>query len=251
MRARVSKVLAQAGVCSRRGAEEYIREGRVTVNGQVVKESAVLVDPANDHIKVDGRRLRPVPPSVYILLNKPKGVVTSLEDPQGRPTVADVLRGVKARVFPVGRLDYDTEGLLLLTNDGELANRLLHPRYGLERVYLAKVKGIPSREILERFRRGIPMEAGSRGQGDARLHRSLKANAWIEVVVREGKHHEVRRMCESVGHPVIALRRIGFGPLTLEGVPLGRYRHLTPTEVQALQRWAKSASEQKRPERTS
>ena len=240
MRVRLPKVLARAGISSRRKAEDYIREGRVIVKGELVIEPGALVDPETDHIKVDGRRLRKPAPPIYLLLNKPRGVVTSLRDPQGRPTVVDLLKGFKARVFPVGRLDYDSEGLLLLTNDGELAQRLVHPRYGVERSYLVKVKGVPQQGALDRLREGIRLEPGLKVRGWVRMVRALKANAWLEVTLREGRHREVRRMCEAVGHPVLILRRIRFGPLTLEGLPAGRHRHLTEPEVRALRKLAAS-----------
>jgi 23S rRNA pseudouridine2605 synthase len=233
--------MARVGVCSRRRAEAWIREGRVTVNGELASDPAISVDPDADRIRVDGRPLRGAPPPLYLLLNKPRGVVTSLRDPQGRTTVAQLLKGVKVRVFPVGRLDFDTEGLLLLTNDGDLAQRLLHPRYGLPRTYLAKVKGIPSADALESIRRGIRIEPGMRVRAQVRLRRLLQANAWLEMTLHEGRHREVRRICESVGHPVLLLRRIRFGPLTLQGLPGGRFRPLHEWEVLTLRRLASEA----------
>lgn len=231
---RLAKVLARAGVASRRGSEEYIRQGRVTVNGRPVMEPGTLVDPDKDHIKVDGRLLRRSFSPVYVLLNKPRGFVSTVRDPQGRPTVLDLVKGVKGRLFPVGRLDYDTEGLLLLTNDGELSQRLLHPRYKMSRVYQAKVKGIPTNEELASLRRGIRLEGGRRARAEVEVFRTLKANAWLRIVLREGRHREVRQMCEAIGHPVIALRRVAFGPLSLGPLPVGRCRPLTDEELRRL-----------------
>ncbi len=236
MRVRLPKFISRAGLSSRRTAEEWIREGRVTVNGRVVRDPGTPVDPDADHVKVDGRLIGSGPSHIYLLLNKPRGVVTTLRDPEGRPTVADLIKGVKARLFPVGRLDFQTEGLLLLTNDGELAHRLMHPRYGLERVYRVKVKGIPTRDVLQGLWRGVQIEPGLRVRAQAKFIRALKANAWLEMTLKEGRHREIRRMCEAVGHPVLALRRVRFGPLTLEGLPPGRYRALTVEEIRGLQR---------------
>lgn len=233
---RLPKMLARAGVTSRRGAEALIREGRVAVNGKVVREPATMVEPEWDLVSVDGRKVDWTFSPLYILMNKPKGVVTSLKDPEGRPTVRDLLKGIHRRVFPVGRLDFNTEGALLLTNDGELAQRLLHPRYQMERIYWAKVKGILTPSSLERLRAGLELEPGVWARARVRVIRALKANSWLELTVREGRYREVRRMCEAVGHPVLALKRISFGTLSIRGLPPGGYRHLTPVEVERLRR---------------
>lgn len=240
---RLSKMLARAGASSRRGAESLIQEGRVAVNGKVVLEPATMVDPEWDQVSVDGRKLQWTFSPLYILMNKPKGVVTTLKDPEGRPTVRDLLKGIHRRVFPVGRLDFNTEGALLLTNDGELAQRLLHPRYQVERTYWAKVKGIPTSSALERLRDGIELEPGVWARARARLVRVLKANSWLEMSVREGRYREVRRMCEALGHPVIALKRMSFGSLSIRGLPAGAYRHLTLAEVQRLRRGVNAPGE--------
>lgn len=238
MNIRLPKAIARAGVSSRRQAEALIRQGRVTVNGLRIVEPGTLVDPERDHIKVNNRLLRTPPPPVYVLMNKPKGVVTTLRDPEGRPTIADFLSRFKVRLFPVGRLDYQTEGLLLLTNDGELAQRLLHPRHGIERTYLAKVKGIPTDADLAKIRKGIHLDAGLKVRAQVRLHRVPKVNAWLEIVIREGRHREVRRMCEACGYTVLALKRTRFGPLTTRGLPVGHHRRLTEPEVRHLKAFA-------------
>lgn len=235
---RLSKMLAKAGVASRRGAEALIKEGKVTVNGKRVTDPATRVNPWEDKVRVFGRRVFWNFSPLYILMNKPRGVVTTLKDPQGRPTVRDLLKHIHRRVFPVGRLDYDTEGVLLLTNDGELAQRLMHPRFGVERTYEVKVKGIPTPETLQRMRQGTSLDKGQVTKAKVRLLRTLKANSWLEVTLTQGRYREVRRMCEAVGHPVLALKRTKFGPLTVKGLPVGSYRPLTPLEIRRLKAWA-------------
>lgn len=232
---RLQKAMAHAGVASRRKCEELIAQGRVAVNGQIVTELGFKVDPNTDVITVDGRPIRPER-KLVILLHKPKGVITSVSDPQGRRTVIDYLKGVKERVYPVGRLDYDTEGLLLLTNDGELANLLMHPRHQVPKTYLATVKGIPHGEQLDRLREGIELEDGRTSPAEVEYADvDLDQNtAVISITIHEGRNRQVRRMLEAIGHEVIRLRRIQYGPLTLAGVPRGKYRILKPEEVKEL-----------------
>lgn len=231
---RLTKMLARAGVSSRRGAESLIRQGKVSVNGKVVLEPGTLVDPEQDRVIVGGKRVELKFSPLYILLNKPKGVVTTLKDPQGRPTVRDLLKGIHRRVFPVGRLDFNTEGALILTNDGELAQRLLHPRYAVERTYRAKVKGVPTSSRLDMLREGIELEPGVWARARVRLIKVLKANSWLELTLCEGRNREVRRLCEAAGHSVLALKRVRFAHVSVEGLRPGDYRHLTPAEVQRL-----------------
>ena len=233
---RLSKVLARAGVASRRGAEKLLAEGRVTVNGAVAREPGTRVDAERDAIKLDGRRLGAPPAThTYLVLNKPRGYVTTLSDPQGRPTVRDLLRGVKARVYPVGRLDYHTEGLLLLTDDGELARDLMHPRSGVKKTYRAKVRGRPLAASLERLRQGVVVEGRRTLPAEARLV-GAGANAWLEVTVVEGRKHQVRRMLDAIGHPVQKLRRVRFDGLGLGRLAPGAVRRLTSGEVERLKR---------------
>jgi 23S rRNA pseudouridine2605 synthase len=229
--------LAQAGVASRRKCEELITSGRVKVNGAVVRELGTKVDPHQDEIVVDGQPIKREN-LVYLLLNKPTGVITSLRDPEGRRVVTDLLKGVRERVYPVGRLDYDTSGLLLLTNDGELANRIAHPSFEIEKVYRAWVKGIPSAENVRRLATGIELEDGRTAPGEARvLETDRKGNrALLELVIHEGRNRQVRRMCEAIGHPVLSLERTRLGFLTLEGLKRGEYRPLTKEEVDRLKR---------------
>jgi 23S rRNA pseudouridine2605 synthase len=233
---RLQKVIADAGVASRRKAEELIRQGRVTVNGKVVTEMGLKVDPSCDHVKVDGRHLKPAAPHAYVVLNKPKGVLTTLEGPgkDDRPTVQHFLRGIKQRVFPVGRLDYDTEGLLVLTNDGELAQRLLHPRYHVPKTYLVKVKGVLDDAHIKKLETGVRLSDGMTGRAHAKKVRKTEENSWIELTIFEGRTHQVKRMLEAVAHPALKLKRIRFGPLTLGALPAGEYRFLTDPEIRRL-----------------
>ena len=234
---RLQKVLAERGVASRRRAEELIREGRVRVNGTVITELGYKVDPERDRIEVDGKRIPPPPPRVYYLLYKPCGVITSLSDPQGRPTVRDLLRRVRLRVFPVGRLDRDAEGLLLLTNDGELAARLLHPRYRVPRVYQVKVRGVLGEGEVKRIREGVPLEDGPSPHMKVRLMRRTKSNTWLQITLHEGRNRVIKRTFAAIGHPVMKLRRVAFGPLNIKGLRPGEYRALRSEEIKRLKRW--------------
>ncbi len=238
MSVRLQKVLAHAGVSSRRAAERLIVEGRVSVNGAIVSELGTKVDPVHDAIKVDGKRVGAAPSGrTYLALHKPRGVVTTLSDPEGRKTVKDFLRGVKARVYPVGRLDYHSEGLLLLTDDGALARDLMHPSRGVEKTYLAKVKGQPDAEVLHRLSRGIPLDGRRTGPARVRVVRRGD-NAWIEITIGEGRNRQVRRMFQAVGHPVQRLRRLAYGGVGLGRLPVGHLRSLSEAEVAALSRAA-------------
>ena len=233
---RLQKVLSQAGVASRRAAETLIAEGRVSVNGSVVREMGTKADAGVDDIRVDGRRIKAPQTLRYILLHKPAGYVSTRADPQRRPTVLDLLQGVREYIYPVGRLDYDSEGLLLLTNDGELAATLTHPRHGVERTYEAQVTGMPDAEALERLRKGIPLDGRrtlpadvavlNRGRGDRHVV--------LVITIREGRNRQVRRMCEAVGHPVRTLTRTRIGPLEGRRLKPGRWRELTPQEIRTL-----------------
>jgi pseudouridine synthase len=229
---RLQKILARAGVASRRSAERAITEGRVSVNGEVVTELGSKADAAADDIRVDGKQLRPATAPAYFLLNKPKGVVSTRRDPEGRTTVMDLVPRV-AGLFPVGRLDVTTEGLILLTNDGAFAEQVSHPRYEVARVYQAKVRGVPDAAALERLRKGLRLDGELLAFDRVRVISSDK-HAWIEVQLHEGKHHEVKRLLEAVGHPVSKLKRVGIGPLTDRGLKPGSFRSLTPQEVRRL-----------------
>ena len=236
---RLQKVLAQAGVASRRKAEDLIRAGLVTVNGEVVTDLGRRVDPAASHIKVAGRRIAPAARKVYLALHKPPGYVTTRRDPQGRPTVMALVRGVREPVFPVGRLDYASEGLLLLTNDGDLAQTVMHPRSGVPKTYRVKVKGHPTDSALDRIRRGIRLEDGPAAPARLARIRRLKANTSLEITLTEGRRREVRRMFDKIGHPVIRLVRVRIGPVRLGTLAPGRIRRLTPAEVAGLLSWSR------------
>lgn len=234
MEERLQKILSRAGVASRRAAETLLAEGRITVNGQVVSEPGTRADIARDDVRVDGVRVRAPERPVYLALNKPKGVVSTRRDPGRRPTVMDLVPPVRG-LFPIGRLDVTTEGLILLTNDGAFAERVAHPRYEVARVYLAKVHGVPEATTLERMRKGVTVE-GDRLSADRVRILKAEGNAWLEVTLHEGRHHEVRRLMQAVGHPVSKLKRLAIGPVTVRGLDLGAHRALTPAEVAGLLR---------------
>lgn len=234
MEERLQKILSRAGVASRRAAETLLSEGRITVNGQVVTEPGTRADMARDDVRVDGVRVRPPERPVYLALNKPKGVVSTRRDPGRRPTVMDLVPPIRG-LFPIGRLDVTTEGLILLTNDGAFAERVAHPRYEVARVYLAKVHGVPEAPTLERMRKGVTVE-GDRLSADRVRVLKAEGNAWLEVTLHEGRHHEVRRLMQAVGHPVSKLKRLAIGPVTVRGLDLGAHRALTEAEVAGLLR---------------
>ena len=236
MQQRLQKILSQAGLASRRAAETLIAEGRVTLNGTTVREMGTKADAAVDDIRVDGRRVKAAESKRYILLNKPAGVVSTRSDPQRRPTVIDLLAGVREYVYPVGRLDFDTEGLLLLTNDGDLAAMLTHPRHGVPRTYQARVAGVPDEDALRRLRDGIPLDGHRTLPADASLAHVARdgRHSTILLTIREGRNRQVRRMCEAVGHPVGELTRTRIGPLSDARLATGRWRDLTEAEVTKL-----------------
>jgi 23S rRNA pseudouridine2605 synthase len=237
---RLQKIIAAAGIASRRKAEELIQSGSVSVNGQIITTLGSKADPEHDHIRVQGKLLRGAERHVYLLMNKPKGYVTTVRDPEGRPTVMDLVVGIRARLYPVGRLDYASEGLLLLTNDGELANRLTKAASHVPKTYLVKVAGMPSPEAIERLRRGlmIPSEQGRIKTAPAKV-RLLRAaeNPWYELTLIEGKNRQIRRMFEEVGHHAEKIKRVRYGPLTLD-LPSGQFRRLNAREIERLKQAA-------------
>ena len=247
MQLRLQKILSQAGISSRRAAEKLMAEGRVSVNGTTVREMGTKADPAVDDIRVDGSRVKSAQRLRYILLNKPAGYVTTRADPQRRPTVIDLLRGVREYVHPVGRLDYDTEGLLMFTNDGDLAARLTHPRHGVERTYEARVAGMPDAAAIERLRKGIPLDGRRTQPAEVTLLNSGRSSDGVlRITIREGRNRQVRRMCEAVGHPVGALRRVRIGPLEDRTLKPGQWRELSLAEVRKLQHAAARTTERSR-----
>jgi 23S rRNA pseudouridine2605 synthase len=242
---RIQKIIASAGIASRRKAEQLIADGQVAVNGQVVTELGSKADPEVDHIRVAGKLLRGAERHVYLLMNKPKGYVTTVSDPEGRPTVLDLARGVGARVYPVGRLDYTSEGLLLLTNDGELAHRLTRAASHVPKTYQVKVSGQPSPDAIARLRSGIVLrDKGSKPVKTAPARITLlrdAPNPWYEVTLYEGRNRQIRRMFKEIGHDVEKIKRVRYGPLALDVDP-GRFRPLRPAEVEKLRKSASAPS---------
>lgn len=234
MEKRLSKILAEAGLASRRGSERLIAEGRVAVNDRVVTLQGMVADPERDRITVDGRPLGAPEPKRYVLLNKPRGCLTSRVDPRGRPVVLDLVRGERVRLFPVGRLDFDAEGLLLLTNDGALAQRLLHPRFGIRRVYEVEVEGRVGRGELPHWQQGVTLTDGPARPSEVRLLRRTRATTWLRLAFTEGRYREVKRFCQALGHQVLRLRRVAFGPLRLGRLAPGATRPLTAAEIARL-----------------
>jgi len=241
---RLQKILSAAGIASRRAAEAYITDGRVSVNGQTVTELGTRANPEVDDIRVDGRRIKPATRRLYILMYKPRGYITSRSDPQKRPTVIDLLAkgGVRDYVYPVGRLDYESEGLLLLTSDGDLAARLTHPSQEVEREYHARVRGVPDRHALERLAKGIVIDGRKTSPAEVKLVKVIDTDdgkdAVMSIVLHEGRNRQVRKMCEAIGHPVVRLRRVRIGPISDEHIRPGEFRELDAREVAALRRAA-------------
>lgn len=234
---RLQKILSQAGIASRRASEQLMLEGRVTVNGETVRELGTKADPARDDIRVDGRRIKRAEHHRYLLLNKPSGYVTTRSDPQRRPTVMDLIGGVREYVYPVGRLDFDSEGLLLLTNDGELAATLTHPRHGIERVYEVKVLGVPDAHDIERLAKGVTIDGRRTEPAHVQLTPGRhERHATLRIAISEGRNRQVRRMFEAIGHPVDYLRRVSIGPLKDARLRQGQWRDLTDAEVTALKK---------------
>jgi len=235
---RLQKLLAHAGVASRRKAEQLIREGRVTVNGAVITELGSKADPERDHIKVDGKHLRPPERLLYLAMNKPRNCVTTVSDPEGRPTVMDLLRGVKARVYPVGRLDFHSEGLLLFTNDGELAKRITSAATHVAKTYVVKVNGPLTAEQEEKFRKGVPLEGKRTAPAGLKLIHAAKS-PWYEVRLIEGRQNQIRLMFKHFGRLVEKLRRVKIGFLELGGLKPGEFRYLAPAAVARFQKLLK------------
>jgi 23S rRNA pseudouridine2605 synthase len=234
MRERLQKVLAKAGIASRRRAEELIREGRVRVDGKVVTEMGVQVDPDNQKIDCDGHPVSVQEKKVYILLNKPVGFLSTVHDPQKRPVVTDLLPNIKERIYPVGRLDLDTEGALILTNDGELAQKILHPSKEVTKTYIARVEGTPGPQKLAALSKGINLEGKKTWPAELMVLETGEQMTSIQIVIHEGRKRQVRKMFEAIGHPVLQLRRIAYGKLELGDLKPGIYRILTPADLKMI-----------------
>jgi 23S rRNA pseudouridine2605 synthase len=234
---RLQKILSQAGVASRRASEQLMLDGRVSVNGKTVLELGTKADASRDDIRVDGRRIKIPDRHLYLLVNKPRGYVTTRSDPQKRPTVLDLLAGVTDYVYPVGRLDFDSEGLLILTNDGDLAAKLTHPRHGVARVYEASVLGVPDEHDVRRLAKGVTIDGQRTGPAEV----TAIGPSRLRITVREGRNRQVRKMCDAIGHPVTELRRIAIGPLRDNRLKLGAWRVLTTHEVERLRAAARGS----------
>ncbi len=230
---RIQKIIAHAGICSRRKAEKYIAEGRVKVDGELVTQPGLKVDPQKTIITVDGKPLQEEK-KIYILLHKPRGYVTTLSDPQGRPIVTDLLPEIQERLFPVGRLDLDSEGALLLTNDGALANQVLHPRFEVNKTYEATLQNLPKKSDLQKLEQGIVLDGKKTWPAQLRILKKKKDVAVVEIIIHEGKKRQVRKMFQAVGHPVIRLKRTSYGRLQLKNLPEGSYRFLDQNDVKKL-----------------
>jgi 23S rRNA pseudouridine2605 synthase len=239
MKERLQKIIARAGIASRREAEDMIQAGRVTVNGRAVTRLGSKADDAVDHIKVDGRLITRSEPHRYILLNKPKEVMSTVSDPEGRLTVLDLIRGVRERIYPVGRLDYHSEGLLLLTNDGDFAFTVAHPSHGAVKTYHVKVRGVPAQRSIDKLQRGITIDGRRTLPCEIERLRTTgrsneEGNSWFEVRLREGRTQQIRKMFQAMGHPVSKLRRVAIGQLHDKSLDSGQWRELTPQEVKRL-----------------
>lgn len=246
---RLQKLIAHAGIASRRHAEEMIKAGEVTVNGKVIKELGTKADPQKDHIKVRGKLINPAlqkRSNVHVLLNKPRGYLSSVADPEGRPMVTELVPVSLGRLYPVGRLDFNTEGLLLLTNDGEFTNFITSARNQVAKVYEARVKGLPPEYAIDRLRSGVVLDDGVRtARAEIRLIKSTDLNSWFEIILHEGKNQQIRKMFDAIGHSVIKLRRVRIGSLTDDKLKPGEWRLLAPQEVSQLLK-GKSAEPRRR-----
>ncbi len=229
---RLQKIIARAGVCSRRKAEEYITAGRVMVDGRLITELGFKADPSLAHITIDGKPIQKEEKKVYLLLNKPPGYVTTLSDPQGRPIVTDLLPpDIRLRLFPVGRLDLDSEGALLLTNDGELANKILHPKFEVKKTYEASMKELPKDSDLERLEQGVIVDGQKTWPAQVKVLKRTKPTVVVEIIIHEGKKRQVRKMFQAIGHPVLRLRRTAYGGLKLGSLAQGQCRFLTENDI--------------------
>lgn len=231
---RLQKYMAHCGVASRRKCEELIRDGHVTVNGEVVRDMGVKINPNRDRVFVKGKRIVMEENHVYIMLNKPRGYITTVKDQYNRPSVMDLVRGISERIYPIGRLDYDSEGLLLLTNDGNMAFHLTHPRYEIDKEYIVRVQGFPKSEDIDKLRNGIDIGGFITSPAQVNFISHNKHTSLFNIIIKEGKNRQVRRMFDAIGHPVVYLKRVRIGNIKLENLKLGKWRYLTNKELEAL-----------------
>ncbi len=233
---RLQKYMAKCGVASRRKSEKIILEGRVTVNGLVVKELGTIIDPNKDIVKVDNKEIQIEKNKVYIMLNKPEGYVTTLKDKHSDKIVLDLIKSIEERIFPVGRLDLDTSGLLLMTNDGDLAYKLTHPSHEVPKKYIALVEGVPNNKKLNRFRKGLKIDGRVTAEAYVKIVKRYKDSSVLKISIHEGRNRQVRKMCEYIKHPVIKLKRVAIGELNLDNLEIGKWRYLTEKEVKYLKK---------------
>nr|WP_026894071.1 pseudouridine synthase [Clostridiisalibacter paucivorans] len=231
---RLQKYMAKCGVASRRKSENIILEGRVKVNGKTITELGIKVDPDKDVVILDNKIIRMEKNNVYIIINKPEGYVTTVSDQFNRPTVIDLIRSIDERIYPVGRLDYDTSGLLILTNDGNLTYKLTHPKHEINKEYIAKIKGIPNNKSLNEFRNGLKIEDYVTSKANIEIIETYRQNSQVKIIIHEGKNRQVRKMCGKIGHPVIKLKRVAIGDLNIDKMKTGEWRFLTSKEVEYL-----------------
>lgn len=231
---RLQKYLAHSGIASRRKCEQYILDGRVIVNGILVQELGMQVHPDRDRIEFDNKEISIPQNKIYILLNKPVGYVSTVRDPSNRKTILDIIRSVDERIYPIGRLDYDSEGLILLTNDGGLTYKLTHPKHGIEKEYIAVIQGIPSQKEIIAFKNGLVIDGYRTSQAGFKRIKINQGNTLVQITIHEGRNRQIRKMCDAIGHPVISLKRIRIGEIYLGDLPLGKWRFLTKGEVQYL-----------------
>ncbi len=233
---RLQKFIADSGITSRRKAEEYIRDGRVRVDGKVVREMGIKINPSENLVEVDGNAIRPEEKKFYIMLNKPMGYITTTSDDFGRPTVMELCRDVHGRIYPVGRLDYDTQGLLLLTNDGDFANTVMHPSNKLKKTYIAWLKGMITPEAIKKLRNGVDIGDYFTRPAEVELIGANERESNIKIIIGEGKKRQVRRMCEAVGYPVLRLKRVAIDRILMGNLPEGKWRHLKKVEIELLRK---------------
>lgn len=231
---RLQKFIANSGVTSRRKAEELIKEGRVKVNGKIINKLGTKINPECDIVEVDGKRIEIVKKKIYVLLNKPEGYVTTLKDSHNDNIVLDLIKGINQRIFPVGRLDKDTSGLLIMTNDGDLAYKLTHPSHGVWKKYIVLVKGHPSKKEIEKIRKGIYIDGKKTSKAYVKLIKKYDRTSKLEISIHEGRNRQIRKMCEHIGHPVISLKRIAIGNININGLKKGQWRYLTKDEINYL-----------------
>jgi 23S rRNA pseudouridine2605 synthase len=231
MKERLQKIIARAGICSRRAAETLIREGKVTVDGRIVTEMGLKVDHRHQKIIADRVHVRFTEKKVYVLLNKPEGYVTTMNDPQGRPIVTSLVKEVAERIYPVGRLDFETKGALILTNDGDLAQRIQHPSFEVKKTYVARVQGKPTSEEIKMLESGVELEGRMTAPAGVKVYRRGKKDSVLEITIHEGRKHQVRKMCQAIGHHCVELTRIAYGNLTLGSLAPGKFRYLYPKDL--------------------